>query len=220
MATYRLVVMARPARRPVAGSGPYESAIYDLADEVDAAIGRCVATSAWLKQRFPAGCVVIVQFQPHEGDDLLIEKPRSKNRGGFREIICAVGIPVGWFAAGGHGVPAIRLLRAVLQVLALVGKNFGLGAPALRPRAAGRKPAPPDPFQPPATGPSPYASAGAELDRMVRGAEPGRLILAAAGRAGAYWARIVKALGTTEAETVLDGAGKEKIRVWTIRVHQ
>ena len=219
MATHQLVVIARPARRPVAGAERYESVIYDLTIEVDTAIGRCVAASAWLKRGFPAGCLVNVQFQPHLGDELLIEKPRSRNRGGPKEIICAVGIPVGWFAEKGHGVPAIRLLQAVLQVLALVGTNFGLGPPPLRSRATGGKAAPTDPFQPPAARPSPYAAAGAELDRMVQTAGPGQLIVAAVGPADEHRAEILSALGTTEAETVLDGPGKEKIRAWTIRSH-
>lgn len=219
MATHRLIVIARAPRHPVAGSGQYESAINMLDTEVDTAIGRCVAVSPWLRQRFPAGCGVVVQFQPHLGDELLIEKPRSKNHSEFKEIICPVGIPIGWFADGGHGAQAIRLLGAVLQVLAVVGKNFGLGPPPLRSRAAGGK-APADPFQPPVAGPSPYDAAGAELDRMVRAAEPGQLVLAAAGPAGKRRAETLSALGTIEAEAVLAGPGKEKIRVWAVRVHR
>jgi hypothetical protein len=220
MATHQLMVIARAPRRPVAGSGPYESAIYDLTIEVNAAISRCVAAAAWLKPKFSAGCVVLVQFRPYQGDELLIEKPRSKNHGGVKEIICTVGVPVGWFAAGGHGVPAIRILRAVLQTLALVGKNFGIGVPPFRSRAAGGESAPADPFQTAAAGPSPYAEAGAELDRMARAAEPEQLILAAVDRAGKRRADIVKALGTAEAETILAGPGKVEVRVWTIRRHR
>ena len=215
MATHQLTVIARAPRHRIAGSGPYESAIYDLAIEVDRAIGRCVATPAWLRQRYPAGCLINVQFQPYEGDEPLIEKPRSKNRGGPKEIICPIGVPVGWFT-GGHAVPGIRLLRAVFQVLGVVGKNFGLGPPPLRSRSA--KGAPADPFQPPR--PSPYAEAGAELDRMTRAAEPGQLVLAATGRSGAQEAKILGALGTIENETVLNGPGKETIRVWAVRSHR
>lgn len=217
MATHQLVVIARPSRRPVPDSERYESVIYDLTIEVDTAIGRCVAAAAWLKPTFPAGCLVNVQFQPHAGEELLIEKPRSRNRGGPKEIICPVGVPVGWFAEGGHGVPAIRLLRAVLQVLALVGKNFGLGPPQLRSRITGGKSAPTDPFRPPAAAPSPYAAAGAELDRMARAAEPGQLIVAAPGRAGKRRSEILGALGADDVESVLDGPGREKVRVWTVR---
>jgi len=217
MATHQLFVNARSPRRPVAGSGQYESVIYDLTDKVDTAIGRCVAAAAWLKPTFPAGCVVNVQFQPYEGDELLIEKPRSRNHGGAKEIICSVGVPVRWFAGGGHGVPAIRLLRAVLQVLALVGKNFGLGPPQLRSRAAAGQSAPIDPFRPPTAAPSPYAAAAAELDRMARAAEPGQFLVAVPGRAGKVHAKIVSALGAVEAESVLDGAGRKKVRVWTVR---
>ncbi|MCO8276159.1 hypothetical protein M1L60_36840 [Actinoplanes sp. TRM 88003] len=219
MATHQLIVVARPARRPVPGGERYESVIYDLTIEVDTAIGRCVAAAAWLKPAFPAGCLVNVQFQPHEGDELLIEKPRSKNRGGPKEIICPVGVPVSWFDGGGHGVPAIRLLRAVFQVLALVGKNFGAGPPQLRGRISGGKSAAVDPFRPPEPRPSPYAAAGAELDRMARDTEPGQLVVAALGSRGERRAEILGALGTTEAESVLNGPGREKVRTWTVRSH-
>jgi hypothetical protein len=218
MATHQLFVNARSPRRPVAGSGQYESVIYDLTVKVDTAIGWCVAVAAWLKPKFPAGCLVNVQLQPYEGDELLIEKPRSRNHGEVKEIICPVGVPVRWFAGGGHGVPAIRLLRAVLQVLDVVGKNFGVGPPQLRSRAPGGKSAPTDPFRPPAAAPSPYAAAGAELDRMARATEPGQLLVAAPGQAGKGPAKIVSALGAVDAECVVDGPGRKKVRVWTVRI--
>jgi hypothetical protein len=218
MATHQLFVNARPSRRPVAGSEQYESVIYDLTVKVDTAIGWCVATAAWLKPKFPAGCLVNVQFQPYDGDELLIEKPRSRNHGGVKEIICPVGVPVRWFAGGGHGVPAIRLLRAVLQVLGVVGKNFGVGPPQLRSRAPGGKSAPTDPFRPPTAAPSPYAAAGAELDRMTRATGPGQLLVATPGQASKGPAKILSALGDVDAESVLDGTGRKKVGVWTVRI--
>jgi hypothetical protein len=220
MATHQLFVNARSPRRPVAGSEQYESVIYDVTVKVDTAIGWCVGAAAWLKPRFPAGCLVNVQFQPYEGDELLIEKPRSRNHGGVKEIICPVGVPVRWFAGGGHAVPAIRLLRAVLQVLDVVGKNFGVGPPQLGSRAPGGKSAPTDPFRPPAPSPSPspYAAAGAELDRMARATEPGQILVAVPGQAGKGQAKMLSALGDVDAESVLDGPGRKKVRVWTVRI--
>jgi hypothetical protein len=200
----------------------YERTAHDLAFHVTDAVERAVAGAAWLKRRFPAGGSVTIELKVSAGDRLEVGKPRTRNYGGPKGIMCRADIPAGWFAESGDGLLGIRFLRAALQVLNIIGTHYDLGPPPIRSaRADTGKPALIDLFAPRAIEPPIFREAADSIDRLVAGMSPAELVLGAVEPTNRGIQRkrlaVAQSLGTVESEQAFRAGEEQQVRAWTIR---
>ncbi|MGW4945030.1 hypothetical protein ACWEOZ_25955 [Actinoplanes sp. NPDC004185] len=153
-----------------------------VAHSVEDRFNRCFAGAAWLKQRFPARSSVRVHLLPRDDTVVSAEYLRKKNYGGPKEIQCGLRLPSSWFQDPpvGDGLTGLRLFQAVQHALHAIGDRYGIGTPAaVGPHADRGRPALVDPFRRPPSGPSRYAAAALELQRLAHSTPPDQLILVA-----------------------------------------
>lgn len=152
-----------------------------VAHSVEDRLNRCFAGAAWLKQRFPARSSVRVHLLPRSDTAVSVEYLRKKNYGGPKEIRCGLRLPSSWFSNPpvGDGLTGLRLFQAVQHALHAIGDQYGIGAPAaVGPNADRGRPELGNPFRPPPSGPSRYAAAALELQRLALSTQPDQLVLA------------------------------------------
>ncbi|GAA3347027.1 hypothetical protein GCM10020358_60260 [Amorphoplanes nipponensis] len=195
-----------------------------VAHSVEDRVNRSFAGAAWLRQRFPARSCVQVQLLPRDDTVVGVEYVRKKNYGGPKEIRCGLRLPAAWFADPpiGDGLTGLRLFQAVQHALHAIGDQYGIGVPAAVGPAADRgRPELENPFRPPPSGPSRYAAAALELQRLAHSTRPDQMVLVAKEPPSAAVAEqhraVIEALGTVVARhTVATPDGEAE--AWTIHI--
>ncbi len=195
-----------------------------VAHSVEDRLNRCFAGAAWLKQRFPARSAVRVHLLPHDGTAVSVEYLRKKNYGGPKEIRCGLRLPSFWFCDPpvGDGLTGLRLFQAVQHALHAIGDHYGIGTSAAAgPHADRGRPELGNPFRPPPSGPSRYAAAALELQRLAHSTQPDQLVLVAKAAPSATVAKqhqaVIEALGTVVARHTV-AAAEGEVQAWIIHI--
>jgi len=187
-------------------------------------IERAFDGSRWLKGKFPAGSMLQIDTRVSAVETIVVEKTKTKNYGGPKEITCRTLIPAAWFKSPDDGLLAIRILNAVLSVLRHVGDAYGLGGPPPL-RSPGRDPQSPplvNPFIPremPAALNSPAVTA---IENAMDKATPEQFVIAAHQQVpsaiSANRERVIEALGAPHQQYAGDLGDGREVKVWLVQL--
>ncbi|MFG2061406.1 hypothetical protein ACGFIK_08275 [Micromonospora sp. NPDC048871] len=218
-----ILVSARDARdSPGLDAAAYNHRVHGLADVVSSAVERGFAGSQWLRKQLPARSFLAIELNLDGGRATRVERLKHRTYPDARELRYKLWVPGAWFSTPGDGLLGIRLLRAVLATVAVVGAERELGPPQLR--AAATDPGRPemrDLFSPPSSEASRFTEAARRLTELVDRADPEQLILSGVEpvteRTQQGRQAVVGRLGAVEDDIVIPVAETERVRVWTLR---